>query len=111
MVVFSGCPDGVCIPGLAQHLLQTRLSPAGHPAHSLFGKHYPSFRKSLGQPESHFLYQKYLEESKRSGEEGSYKAEEAVRHSKPWYGDAQELEKNKRVAGLCSPLEPRLWQR
>lgn len=105
-----GAQLGCSCLGLTQHLLQTG-PPTGNPPHSLFGKHYPSLRKSLGQPESHFLHQKYLEESKRSREEGSYKAEEAVRRSKPRYSNVQELERNKRVSGLCSPLEPQLWQR
>lgn len=78
---------------------------------AMLGKHHPPLRKSLVQSARHFLCQKYLEESKRSGEEGSCKAEEAGRHSQPQHGDAQELERHKRVSGLCSPLEPQCWQR
>lgn len=77
----------------------------------MLGKHHPPLGKSLVQSANHFLCQKYLEESKRSGEEGSCKAEEAGRHSQPRHGDIQELERHKRGSGLCSPLEPQLWQR
>lgn len=111
----DGCRGCGCGLGVPSRAVPPPASPAEQSPHGaptpVLGKYFPSLRKRLVQSASHFLHQKYLEESKRSGEEGSCKAEEAVRHSQPRHGDARELERHKRMSGLCSPLEPQRWQR
>lgn len=92
-------------------LASLQTQPRRAPGSPWAGQRCPSPRHTPGQPERHFLCQKYLEESKRSGVEGSCKAEEALRRSKPRYGDSQGLERDKSLSGLCSLPELHFWQR